>query len=262
MNNSYDIEIERFISGEMTSEESREFETKMKGDKELSENYKLTLAAHQLIQDAGRLELKAKLEHFENEDSTQTFDSENSNLKVVTQKGVLPLWIKRAIPIAAILVLFIAIYQFGIFNSSSTVSDVYSEHFEVYSPPGVTRHNNETAQVNWEAATVLYRNNEYEEAIERFSNAENGVPDFQVFFYKGVSYMAQNQPDYNMAIQNFDSVLATDNDYHQQARWYKSLALLKSGKQSEAYALLETIVAGKFYKNEEAENILNTKIKE
>jgi tetratricopeptide (TPR) repeat protein len=73
--------------------------------------------------------------------------------------------------------------------------------------------------------------------------------------------MSVQQPNLEQAIQNFNAVLASDNDSHQQAEWYKALALLKMEKVEEAKAILTRIVAAKNYQYDEAESILKLNLR-
>ena len=73
--------------------------------------------------------------------------------------------------------------------------------------------------------------------------------------------MAVQQPELEQAVQNFNTVLATDNDYHQQAQWYKALALLKMEEVEQAKIIFKSIVAAKNYQHEEAESILKLNLK-
>jgi len=95
MDNPKNIQIERYITYRMNPTEAREFEELLVKDKELNTNYQETLTARRLIMEAGRIDLKS------------TFESFDSELKPVSkEKNVLPLWIKRSLPIAALLVVF------------------------------------------------------------------------------------------------------------------------------------------------------------
>jgi tetratricopeptide (TPR) repeat protein len=234
----------------MRPDEVKKFEEQLSSDKELNKNYQETLTAHRLIVEAGRLDLKATFD---------TYEAEMNPLS--TESRVIPLWVKRSLSIAALLVVFFGVYQFGFFNKSLSTSEVYGDNFEVYASPAVVRDSNVHVQTNWEKAVGYYRGEEYEEAIEWFSETETGIPSYMVFFYKGVSYMAQNNPNLDLAIQNFNSVLESDNDYHQQALWYKGLALLQLNKRAEAMRIFKVISESRSYNFEKADLILKTKFK-
>jgi tetratricopeptide (TPR) repeat protein len=206
------------------------------------------LAAHELITELGRLELKNTLSSFETED--QTFSE---------KKKIIPLWVKRALPIAAILVVLLAVYQFGIFNTSMDNTEVYANNFETYTAPSNLRNINDNYDVNWDEGSQLYRDSKYEQAIKKFATANSNTPQYLVSFFSGVSAMAMSTPDYDFAVKHFDQVLNSDNDYQQQARWYKALALLKLDKRDESMTIFQHIVKTESYNHIEALSILNTK---
>lgn len=251
MKEAEDILIEKFINKEIDEKEAIDFEHRLATDKEFSDKYRTILADHQLTEEAGRLEIKNKQEGFSNPATR----SQNSG-------RVIPLWVKRVLPIAAILIIFLAVFQFEIFKSSLSVSEVYEINFAVYAAPSELRDTNDNSPAIWQAGVRLFRNKEYEEAIERFSDAESTVPQNMVFFYKGISAMAQGRPNYPMALQNFETVLQTDNAYQKQAKWYMSLALLKMERQQEALSILNEIVKEQSFNYKKAKKILKVKFKD
>ena len=250
MTNSEEVLFDRFITKKMSSDEAREFEQRLASDSDFSENYRETLAVHKLIEEAGRVELKKTLETFENETITTS-----------SEKKTIPLWVKRSLPIAAILIAFFAVYQFGIQNRSLTATEVFESNFDVYGAPSSLRDGDLSAYPNWNIATKAYREAHYEEAITQFSQVETDVAPSLVSFYTALSAMSQTTPDYELALQNFDAVLETDNDYRQQASWYKALILLKMQRQKEASDIFEEIVKTQSFNFHKAEVILNLDIK-
>jgi tetratricopeptide (TPR) repeat protein len=235
----------------MSPDEARIFEELLNKDTELKTNYQDTLTARRLIIEAGRMDLKSAYESFDTE------------LKpVFVEKNIMPLWIKRSLPIAAVLVVFFGIYQFGFFSKSLSNSEVFSYNFETYAAPSTLRNNESNVPVEWASATDYYRNQEYEKALALYDKVEADIPSYMVFFYKGMSYMAQSKPNYILALQNFKIVQESDNDFRQQALWYQGLALLKLDKRQEALEIFKEISESKFYNFEKADAILTTKFKD
>lgn len=179
--------------------------------------------------------------------------------KEPTQKSVIPLWAKNAMRVAALFILFAGVYQvFLTFNGVNT-SEVYDDYFEAYEAPSLERDGSENP--NWKLVIASYSKEAYKEALPLLQQSEGEVPDYLIAFYRGISLMAMQQPDLEQAVQNFNAVLASDNDYHQQAEWYKALALLKMEKAEEAKAILRRIVAEKNYQHEEAKSIMKLNLK-
>jgi len=247
--NETEIEIERYILESMSEEERLAFEERMTSDPALKKAYETTLVARQLIKEAGRLELRTTLETFENEVSD----------KVVTSR-IMPLWVKRILPIAALIVVFIGVYLFGNFNKTYSGDEVFSTYYEVYNPPSTVRNDDGSKLLNWETAVDAYKNGDYKKAFTFFGTSEDVIPDYIKDFYLGVSALSAESPNYEWAILSFDEVIATDNDYKQQALWYKALALLGKGESDTAMILFETIAEHGWYNHEKAAEIRKVKI--
>lgn len=242
--------IETYLEGTMTSEERQAFEQRLSQEPELSEAYQNELAAREFIKEAGRLELKNTLEDFDVQMQAAS-----------TSKRIIPLWAKNAMRVAALLILFAGVYQVFLTFGGVNTSEVYDTYFEVYEAPSLERDASGTAIPNWELAVASYRNEAYAEAIPYLEKSQGEVPDYLVAFYLGMSEMSQKEPNLEQAVQHFEEVLATDNDYRQQAEWYKALALLQLEKEEEAAAIFKRIVAANSYQHEKAAAILKLKIK-
>jgi len=239
--------IEKYIEGKMTAEELQAFEQQLTIDTALANAYEAEIVARQLITEAGRLDLKETLE---------VFDAEMEHSP--GQGGVIPLWMKRVLPVAAMFVIFIGVYQI-ILIDSTTSSEVYDTYFETYAAPSVLRDVGIDESINWEMATNLYAAKNYRDAVLYFAKAEGEVPVYLSEFYKGMSNMNLDAPYYQRAINAFDIVLQTDNDYRQQAQWYKALALLGINNKEEAIAIFNSIVENRSYNYMKAEEILKLK---
>jgi len=240
--------IAAYLEQTMTSEERQAFEQRLAQEPLLVEAYESEVVAREFLKEAGRLDLKNTLEEL---------DAEMENEPI--QKKIVPLWAKHAMRVAALLIVFAGVYQVFLTFGGVNTSEVYDTYFEVYNAPSLERDVSESP--NWKLVIASYRNEAYEEAIASLQKSQGEVPDYLIAFYTGISEMAQRQPDLDKAIRSFDEVLATDNDYHQQAEWYKALALLKMENEEEALILLRRIVAAKNYQHEAAAAILKLDIK-
>ena len=241
--------IERYIAGKMSEVEAKEFRNLLISNRDLAEEYRANLEAHQLIKEAGRLELKDTLESFD-----QEMNASSRTVKVM------PLWVKRALPIAAMLVIFFGVYQLMMLNTPISGNEVYDTYFEAYSNPSVVRSSENLSLNNWEMGANYYRDKDFENAITYFEKTEGEVPNYLSSFYIGVSSLALESPNYTKALENFEVVLKTDNDYQQQALWYKGLILLELDKREDALDIFSLIVTSKSYNYLKAEEILNLKI--
>jgi tetratricopeptide (TPR) repeat protein len=242
--------IERYLSNKMTEPEVKEFQNRLQSKAKFASEYEKTIAAHQLITEAGRLNLKQKLEDFDADTKPE-----------IAASKVLPLWIKPVLRIAAVFLVSFGIYQF-VFNQSVTTNDIYNDYFVVYNSPSAIRDSETKTKINWQNASQLYQDKKYSEAIAFFIKAESETPNYQVSFYKAMSYVSQYKPNFDKALQNFETVLKTDNDYQQQALWYKALILLKLNDKENAFKIFKSIVKSKSYNFKKAEEILDLKIKQ
>ncbi|MEL6812070.1 MAG: hypothetical protein AAFP76_12120 [Bacteroidota bacterium] len=249
-------EIERYLDGSLTSAEKAAFEARLSEDSVLAQEYEIALATRGLISEAGRLDLKETLEGFETE-----METEADPLGTESTTQVFPLWAKRLLPIAAMVVIFLGVYQYVIGGSISS-SEVYDTYFETYASPSELRDVNDNELVNWEKASQLYASGAFQEALGYFSKAKGEVPDYLSEYYKGICHLSVEAPYYQLAINAFDEVLKTDNDYNQQAQWYKALALIQTERREEAFVLLNLIVENESYNHIWAAEILETKIKD
>ncbi len=248
MNEATYILIDRYINKQMNADELQEFETRLANDKELLDEYKSTIAANEVVNEAGRLELKSTLEAFE---------TQKKSLK--DERKIIPLWIKRGLSLAALLIATIAIYQFGFLSKSLSTSEVFESNFEVYSAPSNLRDFSDTRQLSWEDAMTAYEAKNFDESLAKLDTLVSDIPRYLASFYAGISAMAKSDPDYKMAIKHFDRVLTIDNDYAQQALWYKGLSLLILNRKDEANEIFESIVTSKSYNYKKAEKILKVK---
>ena len=96
---------------------------------------------------------------------------------------------------------------------------------------------------------VTYNKSEFTKAIKHFNNSliqNNKISGS--YYYIAMSYFNQNQS--LNAIKYFDKTIDIDLDFKDNALWYKSLALLNSGKKIEAEVILTQIsISNSTYKN-------------
>ncbi|NND63915.1 MAG: hypothetical protein HKN48_12065 [Flavobacteriaceae bacterium] len=241
--------FENYLKNEMSSDERDAFEKELGNNPELASDFQNFKNTYQLIQQAGRIELKETLEGFEEEMGTLS-----------TNKGVIPLWVKRALPIAAVLIISIGIYQYYFANTGFTANEIYADYYEVYQAPSNLRTEGQSQFVKWNEAITFYNDGEFEAAAAAFKNSESEIPEYERNFYSGMASLAMDNPNLTSAIESFDQVLATDNDYNEQALWYKALALLRIGNLKEAKNLLYEILENESYMYQDATEIVQLKI--
>ena len=231
--------IEAYLNGELSVDERREFENRLVEDEMFAKDYKDQLAARQLIKEAGRLDLK---------DTLESFEVSGSDSKVR------PLWLKRAIPIAAMLVIFFGVYYFLEFNQGS--GGLYDSYFESYPAPANLR-DTSSEDSAWNDALESYENEDFEQALNFMGQVRHEAPGYMVAFYVGLSAMQTEPAELEKAMSSFDSVLRGDNDYKEQALWYKGLILIKLERTDEAIDVLTELTSRNGFKKSEASQILD-----
>lgn len=97
---------------------------------------------------------------------------------------------------------------------------------------------------------LSYNIKSYKEATADFDNYLNYKPeDYEIVYKSGMSYYYQKK--YTSSINRFNKIITGDiNKYVEDAKWYKSIALINQGKEKEALKLLNQIVIsnGKYQK--------------
>ena len=101
-----------------------------------------------------------------------------------------------------------------------------------------------------------YENKEFTRALHFINDSQGEVPDYLIAFYGGLAAMQMDPSDLESAINSFDSVLSSDNDYREQALWYKALALIKLDRSKEAETILTELVSRSGFKYNDAAEVL------
>lgn len=238
-------QIERFLSDDLSQEERAAFEARLASDEQLAEELALQQLAHATVAEAGRISLRKHLNVLENE---------------WQQKQKIPHLRKlsrRWLPLAAI-ILALVVALLWLFRPTTTKpQQLFAETFEPYRSP--TPERGLENQTIWADASTAYSKASYELSARLFGESlqtNEDIPDYLAHFYQAISLLAQHPPKATAAIQSLDIVLSSDNDFQQQAQWYKTLALLQLGDTQAAAAMLKNISTPGHYKATEAKKLL------
>ena len=237
----YDEIIFRYFEGQMDQKEKNEFESKLKSDLLLSQEYESFKYSIATVKQAGRFVLRNRLEQFESE-------IVNSG---TTRSTIRKIPISRYIGIAASIVVLIGLFWFF---SSSRSDQLYANYFQPYEAPTSLR--GDTQATEWNSLFEVYNVGDYEVVIALLEKKEF-QPDYLRYFYLAQCYAQLERPDFNKAIKNCNLVINSDNDYVQQAKWYKGLFLVRLEKKSEAKRLFQEIIDNNDYKSKEAAEIIH-----
>ena len=232
-------DIDRYLSGEMTEIEHKEFESRMDRDDELKGEVAL---AEDLILGIETLGLKEKLSAFKH----TSIGDKPQNHKI-RKLGF------RTLSIAASVVIAIGLGIFYLWSPNQGPSIGQDELFATYySPdpglPTVMGGSNETHMHNTMNA---YKRGDYLITLGALNDLE---PTDTVQFYKGMCYF--NLKTYDRALPYLKAI-SLDSEFRQKADWYLLLYDLKIGQLESVKNRAKSITsnANHFY-FEEANSIL------
>jgi len=199
--------IDKYLDGEMTSQEEATFEAQVKTNPDLADEIKLhqlAIVGIQHIQETRSQETKVLVANIEKEESPH---------KAVTNQpksegSIVPMWIRRnLLPIAAMLLLIPAIY-FIIPSSPNPLKDTSIALIKHYEGTTMGENNPDKSE-----KTILL----------------TGIENFK-------------QKDYSTAITSFDQVIEKNPKERPSALFLKADALYRLGKKDEAKTVLKEVL--------------------
>jgi tetratricopeptide (TPR) repeat protein len=244
----YQIElIEKYISQNITKEETEEFEKLISEDSsfiKLYEEMKLLVTG---IENSARKSLLTDLKELDAK-------LPEIQLKKISLSHKRTRWIGWSSALAACVVgVVITINLFT--SKESNYSELYNRYYQTYSSlaDANNRSGDKTPSVKDEALLSYSRGN-YAEAIEKLSPL--GVTnDIEVKFYLANAYMATGQ--ITKAEENFKQVLNHESLFTDQATWYLALCYLKMNQKDKAKTTLSKLVNNSNIYMENAKEILH-----
>lgn len=198
-----------------------------------------------IIQAAGRKHLRDRLEEQEKQYQKQLFN-------VFGRRSA---WIAAA---SMLLLLSIGFYYTKVWIKPNS-DQLFITYFEPYRSPVNLRGHHDSALNTWQQAIEFYKKGQFDEAIPLLENSlnENQISVSINHFYLGISKLAMKAPKPLEAVAHFEQCMRTENDYFQQARWYKALAFLKMDEKEETIQILIKVVAKADFKKTEAQALLD-----
>lgn len=219
-----------FLSGNLSNEEHEKFRAELENNDTL-----LNEVGEEIISEYGRIKIKNKL---------KGFDKELGNNR------------KKKANLIMVAVLFLAIgipFLMNTLNNSKSPEQLFTSNFSPYKTVlSIRGHENNDELLS--KGMLAYSAQNYEEAIVNLEAVTD--KSYVVNFYLGVSYLGVKPPKGEEAIISLNEVLKTDNDFKQQAIWYKALAFLVVNKTDKAKELFKQILANKWFNYEKASDII------
>ncbi len=263
--NDLNKEIQLYIDGEMTPDEKKSFEEKIKAnpelEKEIASSREMSVILNENDWEVSSKSLKNKKitthETFLRSDkgkmiAGQIDEAANDYFSSKSQT-TLKQKIYYVGGIAAILILgFFSVIQL---NTTDTDA-LYAEYKNWDELPSLTSRNGNNSLGKIEK---LFRSKQYANALTLLNNIEktpNNKVNTQTILYKGAIYLELE--DTNNAIKEFKKLADSHTLDAFKAHWYLALTHLKNDDKKKAIIALETLLKDEYtYKDEAAKKILD-----
>lgn len=245
--------ILKYINGDLIGNELANFMQQMQNDPELREDIEVSAYMNAEYNVTKKTQFKSLVKEYGlSPDPSATENINATPLKIEKQATTQQKQKQKEIPkiswynnpllkVAASVLLF-ALVGLLVFNnlpesSPTQLADSYlTEH---YAAPSVTMGDN--VDELWQKAISAYKSDDF---VKSATLLEDIVTKKQAkeehLYYLGLSYLYQNPSKANKAIANLSKV--NGKYYGEAAQWYKSLALIKLDKVSDAKQILQKLV--------------------
>lgn len=195
-----------------------------------------------------------ELEEYDNEQILEYIQKLQSGFKEEkTISKLIPntkfIWLKIA---ASLLLVVTAWFVLQNIFSTTTMSDFVDVQLsEIYPAPELFRDKNS----DWTLVHKYYNEGEYNFAATELSKIKTSDPDDKAAdFYLGLCYLYDNKTD--RAIEYLQSVSTSTSRLSNNAKWFLSLAYLKTRNEPMAKSILTAVIDAKSYKHEEAQKLI------
>ena len=241
--------IEKYLDGELISEEKNSFENSMKNDDELRDLVNLHSEVNKSI-------LESDIHNFRNllHDIYAKFSETRKFTSKEKDSGKNFIWHK--ISIAAALILIIGLGSTYFFKHRLTTPyELYSRFYSPYQADVSIRSAGQT-QNGLILAIQLYQKKDYNTAFEILGNLlSNNKNNPAIRFYYGITAMELNR--YETAIYQMNELINNNGQpYSIHAEWYLGLCYLKLNDKNKARHYFKKIVEDNSYYSSRAREIL------
>ncbi|MFK8058059.1 MAG: hypothetical protein AB8F78_18170 [Saprospiraceae bacterium] len=230
--------IDRFHAGEINADE---FELQLAAHSELRSDYESYKKDIQVIRSSVKNQLKTQA---------------GIHLAGHKEKPARLTVLKRALQIAALLLVTIGGLYLFTNDQPQTGSQLFAAHFELPEQANVRANTNRIA--SWEEAMNSYAAKDYEGTIQLLSSAidqKDSPYQDRVHLYLGLSQLMENEE--LQAITSFEKV-RPESSYIHDAEWFTAMAYLKVEDMEKAKVALSKIAAKpRHFKHKEVLAILD-----
>lgn len=228
-------QIEQYLAGQLQSSALEQFEQRMHEDKEFREMVQLQEHVDVALSDPGALELADALQDVDAE-----FFEEEQALPA-NEPTIRPLWQQRYYIAAAIMLLVLVGGSWLMFGGGANAEAVYAQFYETYEAPGNFRTDAPTLDEAYASAFRAYNAQDFTTAAQRFESIANSdATQLTARFFAAGSHLARGAAA--QAIPLYEKLIAEPpHPYTTQSKWYRAMALLKTGDVEGAQAQLQGI---------------------
>ncbi len=231
-------QIEMYLNGELSTEESSAFERELEADKALFGEYQLRKEVNESILDEQALQIQ---------------DSLKQIMRKEKRSG--PIYkslYKIAAAIAGFVIVSSAVLYFVMADNSNNRASLFAQYYQPSDAVMIVRSGDTETDNNLIQGMQAYDDGDFARAVKLLNSVNENIT---ATFYAALSYVELE--DFDKAEQKFKSIIADgDNLFIDQAEWYSALLKLKTGKKDEARkAFIDISNSNSFY-NIKASRIL------
>jgi predicted Zn-dependent protease len=230
--------IEKYLQNKLSGKEKQLFDELLKNDIQFKEE----VALHTNIK---------KITAFNDDANFKNLVSKLENKASSTNKK--PSYTKWLVA-ASIVVLLGSFYVINL-NKNVSSNELFATYFEPYRNVIQPIERGNTQEDKKTQAFTAYENGEYETAITLFSELQTTTNESFYLFYKANALLQLEKA--NESIPLLLEHLKTNDTLTQKTNWYLALAYLKIDDKINAKKRLNTVVASKMYKMDDAIILLN-----
>lgn len=232
--------LEKYIQGELTEKEWREFDALLKEDSDFKSDVDFHTDLKRVAEAEDDDYFKEMLSDFEAQART-----ENSIKKRFPTK-----WL-----VAASIALIAGLAYFFTVDSSASTQDLFVSNFEPYRNvvhPIVRGEEGQTKKTN---AFAAYQTGDYETALPLLDELYTNTKEPYYLFYRANALIELNRA--KEAVPLLQQHLKTNDTLVKNSPWYLAMAYLQLDDKENAIKMLQEVIKNGKYKVEEAQKLLD-----
>jgi predicted Zn-dependent protease len=238
---NFEDKMDDYIQNKMNDLDRKVFEKELAEDPDKKERFEQHKEVIQIIEIAS---LKEQLDRLEHKVDQEKKSSSQKKSKVI---NLFPR--AQMIGIAASLTILI-VAAVWIFYPSQNNSDHFAFRKYYQKDPGLPTTMGVSDQITLDQAMLLYKQNNYQEALQAFETLLNETPNDTVQYYYAMSLMELDQ--FAEAEKTLRKLELKSSNLQQRRDWYLIMALLQLNREDEAIELVNEIIDQEqhLYKND------------